>query len=84
MTTVPPATYKAYKDHGQAQATLENELKQAYIQLDLLADLGINIDNITNTLEEEGVKSFAASFKNLLTAIEQKMQHHAQKEEAVV
>ena len=84
VTTVPPATYKAYKDHGQAQATLENELKQAYIQLDLLADLGINIDNITNTLEEEGVKSFAASFKNLLTAIEQKMQHHAQKEEAVV
>ena len=84
VTTVPPATYNAYKDHGQPQATLETDLEQSYHQLDLLESLGIDLNSLTKTLEEEGVKSFADSFTNLLSAIELKMQQHAQQEEAVV
>ena len=37
-----------------------------------LARAGVDLDEVTRTLEVEGVKSFAASFESLLKVIEQK------------
>ncbi len=73
VTTVPPATYSAYKDHGQPRLTLASELEQATAQLEQLKTLGIDIDAITTQLEVEGVASFAKAFSTLLSAIEVKM-----------
>lgn len=72
VTTVPPATYAAYKDHGKPKATLANGVSEAKRQVEGLKDFGINLKSVTDQLENDGVKSFAKSFDTLLGAIEAK------------
>ncbi len=40
--------------------------------LDDLADVGVDLDDVTRTLEEEGVASFSKSFEELLASLETK------------
>lgn len=72
VNTVPPATYKAFRDHGKPAATLEQGLDQAPAELAALANYGIDLAQVTQQLEDEGVKSFAQSFTTLLAAIDAK------------
>ncbi len=72
VNTLPPATFAAYRDHGQPAVRIHEGMAAASVVLRLLADLGISLDEITRTLEVEGVASFAASFESLLKVIEQK------------
>lgn len=72
VNTVPPATYKAFLDHGTAAATLEDGIKEAPALLAQLARHGIDLGAATEQLEQEGVKSFEKSFQTLLAAIEGK------------
>ncbi len=72
VNTIPPATFETYKDHGNPQATLETDLELAKNSIDLLKNLGIDLNRITDTLEDEGVKSFSESFDTLLNAIQKK------------
>jgi transaldolase len=69
VNTVPPATYDAYKDHGQPSTTLTVGLEEAERHVAMLKNVGIDLDAVTQQLEEEGVQSFAKSFTNLLDAI---------------
>jgi transaldolase/transaldolase/glucose-6-phosphate isomerase len=69
VNTIPPATYVAFKDHGRPAATLETGHDEALAQLQSLADLGIDLDQVTTQLEHAGVAAFASSFTNLLDAI---------------
>ena len=72
VNTVPPTTYVAYKDHGQPRETLTEGLHEAEQQMAMLKNIGINLDAVTNKLEDDGVQSFATSFTNLLNAISAK------------
>jgi transaldolase len=69
VNTVPPATYAAYKDHGKPSITLSEGLEEAETQIAMLKTLGIDIEDVTAQLEDDGVKSFAKSFTNLLSSI---------------
>jgi len=69
VNTVPPATYAAFKDHGQPHATLKEGLEEAEEHIAKLREMGIDLDAVTQQLEKEGVQSFAKSFTNLLDAI---------------
>lgn len=73
VNTLPPATFNAFKDHGCASATLEQGLAGAEQQLAMLQTLGINLTEVTDKLESDGVKLFADSFNELLNAIEFKL-----------
>jgi transaldolase len=72
VNTVPPTTYDAYRDHGQPRETLTEGLLDAEQQMAMLKTIGIDLDAITKNLEDDGVKSFATSFTNLLNAISAK------------
>lgn len=72
VNTIPPATYKAFKEHGQVRPTLQEHMGEARVNIDLIEHLGVNLDAVTQQLEDEGVESFASSFKTLLAAIEAK------------
>jgi transaldolase len=72
VNTLPPATFAAYRDHGAPALRIRAGISEAARTLRLIEDLGIRLDDITRTLETEGVKSFAASFESLLKVIEQK------------
>lgn len=74
VNTMPPATLDAFKDHGTAAATLEQDPAGAHMTLTLLQDKGIDLAVITDQLEHQGVQLFADSFTNLLQAIDKKSQ----------
>ena len=70
VDTVPPATFDAFRDHGRARPTLEEDVEGARRTLGELGALGISIDAITDRLLEEGVRLFAEPFDKLLARIE--------------
>ena len=72
VNTVPPATLQAFLDHGRAALTLEKGLDEARADLDRLSSLGIDVDAITQQLQEDGVDAFAKSFENLMASIGEK------------
>jgi transaldolase len=70
VDTVPLETIVAFRDHGVAANVLEDGLDKATEVLAKLKAAGINIDAITQKLEDEGVEKFNAPFEKLLQAIE--------------
>jgi transaldolase/glucose-6-phosphate isomerase len=69
VNTVPPTTLDAFRDHGQANLTLEQHLDDAQQQLDAIEALGISMSSVTQELEDEGVKSFSDAFTAMLQTI---------------
>jgi len=73
VNTLPPATLNAFKDHGKVRGvTVEERLPVAESDLRRLKDLGIDPDAIAQRLQADGVAAFAASFDQLLAALEEK------------
>jgi transaldolase len=72
VNTMPDETIEAFQDHGKVALTLEKGLAQAQKLLAELAEVGVDYDDVTATLEEEGVQKFADSFEELLDGIREK------------
>jgi len=72
VDTVPPATYDAYRDHGEPAVRVTDDLAAANAGFQLLKEAGIDFAAITRDLEIEGVKKFAESFDELLASIQTK------------
>lgn len=70
VDTVPLETIEAFRDHGVAANTLEQGLDKATQILDKIKSAGIDIDKITQQLEDEGIDKFNKPFEKLLQAIE--------------
>jgi transaldolase/transaldolase/glucose-6-phosphate isomerase len=73
VNTMPPDTLNAYRDHGKIieEAVREN-LDEAAAVLGRLRAVGIDLDAITERLQQDGVASFSASFDQLMAALEKK------------
>jgi len=69
VNTMPEETIRAFQDHGRVAGTLEQGLDEAKALLDALAGAGVDYDDVTETLEREGVEKFADSFAELLAGI---------------
>jgi len=74
VNTVPPATLTAFRDHGTVAALLGENLDEAQTQLAQLAELGIDLDAITQKLQDDGVAAFAKSFAALIARVADKRQ----------
>jgi transaldolase len=72
VNTMPEETIQAFQDHGKAALTLEQGIDQAEKVFADLAQAGIDYDDVTETLEREGVEKFADSFAELLEGIRAK------------
>jgi len=72
VNTVPPATFTAFRDHGKVALTLESDIAGAQRVLANLAEVGIDLREITQNLRTEGVRLFIESFDTLMSAIESK------------
>jgi transaldolase len=72
VNTLPPATFDAYRDHGQPAIRIREGMAKAPAQLAALRQSGIDLDDVTTALEVEGVASFAKSYAELLAVIELK------------
>ena len=78
VNTLPLETINAYRDHGKPAPRLETGLDEARAVLQALADLGIDLDKVTQQLEDEGVLKFQQSLDKLLATLEKKRAAAAQ------
>ena len=69
VNTMPEETIQAFQDHGEVALTLEQGIDEAKALFDRLAEVGIDYDDVTRVLEEEGVQKFSDSFSELLDGI---------------
>ena len=72
VNTMPQETIEAYQDHGTVALTLEEGIEEARSLLRELGQAGVDFDDVTETLEHEGVQKFADSFQELLDGIRAK------------
>lgn len=72
VNTVPAATVDAFRDHGRARASLEEDLEGAQDVLAALPAVGVDLDAITAELLTAGVQAFVDAYARLLEAVEQK------------
>ena len=75
VNTLPPETLNAFRDHGKVPGpTVKENLDEAEAALGRLHRLGIDLNAITEKLQQDGVSAFAASFDQLMAALEKKRQ----------
>jgi transaldolase len=72
VNTMPFETIAAFQDHGVSRDTLTESVDEAHALLAELAAAGIDYDDVTDTLEREGVQKFSDSFTSLLEGIDAK------------
>lgn len=70
VNTMPPATLDAFNDHGAVESRIHRDLPAAKALFGRLAALGVPVDALIDQLEDEGVRSFAKSYDDLLAALE--------------
>jgi len=72
VDTMPRETLEAFRDHGTARDTIEEDLPGAKASLAGLAEVGIDLKQVTDQLEKEGVEKFEQAFDALLKGIVEK------------
>ena len=72
VNTMPENTLEAFDDHGTLARTADADVDGARKVIDDLAEVGIDMSDVTRTLEEEGVAAFAKSFDELIATLEEK------------
>jgi len=69
INTVPLETFDAYRDHGEPALRLDGHADEARALLRTLREAGIDLDAVTQRLEEQGVQKFIEPYDRLLTLI---------------
>ena len=72
VNTLPEATIAAFEDHGTIARTIDSGVDHAGAVMDRLAEVGVDMDDVGRTLEDQGVASFHQSFAHVLQALEHK------------
>jgi transaldolase len=72
VDTMPLETIRAFQDHGEARRTLDQDLDGARRVFDELRDAGVDYEDVTATLELEGVQKFKDSMEQLLEGLKPK------------
>jgi transaldolase len=74
VNTMAPASIEALQrgEGDQRADTVEHDIEGAHQVMTELAAAGVDIDDVTDTLEREGVASFATSFQDAFNTIEKR------------
>ncbi len=70
IDTLPPATINAFRDHGRARVSIEDNLDEERSLLALLEEVGISLDQVTAHVLADGVRLFVEPFEKLLKTID--------------
>jgi transaldolase len=69
VNTMPRETIEAFEDHGEVALTLEDGIDEARQVFARVAEAGVGYDDVTQTLEREGVQKFIDSLTELFDGI---------------
>ena len=72
VNTMPEGTLKALADHGELGSILPPDGGDSEEMLANFAKAGVDVEKLAATLQDEGAKSFVASWKGLMAVIESK------------
>jgi transaldolase len=73
VNTMPLETIRAFQDHGEVRGdTVLEGVDDAQALLQKLAEAGVDYDDVTDTLEQEGVQKFCDSFDQIVESIREK------------
>ena len=72
VNTMPEATIGAFCDHGRVARTLDDGVEEAEATLARLGEVGIDMEDVAATLEDQGVAAFAASYEELVRTLADK------------
>lgn len=70
VNTVPMQTLEAFRDHGKARLSLEENLEEAHDTMQSLEEAGISMKGVTDQLLKDAVRLFADAFDQLLNALD--------------
>jgi transaldolase len=70
---MPEKTLKSFADHGRIESVLTTDDGPADVTLRRFAESGIDIDTVAAQLQDDGAKSFAKSWKDLIDVISSKV-----------
>ena len=69
VNTMPEATLDAVEDHGTLARTVDADLDGAAATLAAVEAVGVDLDDVSRVLEDQGVATFAKSFDELLSSL---------------
>ena len=72
VNTMPEETILAFQDHGHPQSRLQAGLADAQRVFAELEEVGLDYEDVTDTLEREGVEKFADAFDELTGSLQAK------------
>ena len=72
VNTLPETTANAFDDHGAPARTIDTDMESTHAFWHSLPDIGIDMLEVANLLEDQGLDAFSTSFTNALNALEKK------------
>jgi transaldolase len=72
VNTMPEATFAAFREHGIVKNTIQEGLEEAKATMQQLGEVGISMDEVTDTLLRDGAKLFVDAFDQLMDVISRK------------
>jgi transaldolase len=72
VNTMPDATVAAFLDHGTLARTVDVDVDEARRTLEQIEAVGISMEDVAATLEDEGVAAFVKSFDELVQSLQDK------------
>jgi transaldolase len=72
VNTLPDATIEAFADHGTLTRRVDADVDEAEATWRRLGEVGVDVADVADTLEREGVTNFEKSFSELLDALQAK------------
>ncbi len=76
VNTIPPATFNAFREHGNLRKSLTEDLEGALATMDGLAKVGISMKEVTDKLLVEGIQQFDTAFAQLLKSTGRRLETH--------
>jgi transaldolase len=72
VNTMPEETVEKFADHGRVAVMGEEEFSRSRLVLEGLENVGIDLEDVAEVLEDEGVTAFAKSFDEVIERLENK------------
>ena len=72
VNTMPEATFAAFREHGTVKNTIQEGLADAKVTMQHLAEAGISMEEVTDTLLKDGAQLFLDAFEQLMGVISRK------------
>ncbi|MBC7796817.1 MAG: transaldolase [Pyrinomonadaceae bacterium] len=76
VNTIPPATFDAFREHGEVSETLTSNVEEAEKTLQNLETVGISLEDVTDKLLKDAVKLFVEPFEKMLATVEKARQQN--------